>query len=154
MALGLMDKLANFLIPMEEDGVTPAPEKQQAPAAVKEAAEPERERERERRPKLTVHSQPAGHLKVCVELPTSFDDVQQYADYLKNNVAVIVNYQEVDEATQVRISDFLNGVCYILGGSVQRVSEQVILYAYANIEVDKKIFAYSVPTYVRVKNEM
>lgn len=146
MALGLMDKIANFLIPMEEDMV--APEKAETPAAKEVAVQ-----EPERRPKLTVHSQQSGHFKVYVDLPTSFDDVQKYADYLKSNVAIIVNYQQVDTAVQQRMCDFLNGVCYVLGGSVQRVSERVMLYAYSSIEVDKKIFAYSVPTYVRVKNE-
>lgn len=145
MALGLMDKLANFLIPVEEETV--APEKVET-SAVKEVPV----QEYERRPKLKVHSQQTGNFKVFFDMPTSFDDVQQYADYLKGNVAVIVNYQQVDVATQQRMSDFLNGVCYVLGGAVQRISEQVILYAYGNIEVDKKIFAYSVPTYVRVKN--
>lgn len=147
MALGLMDKLANFLIPLEEEMA--APEKLETSAAKEVPV-----LETERRPKLKVHSQPTGNFKVFVDLPTSFDDVQQYADNLKSNVAVIVNYQQVDAATQQRMSDFLNGVCYVLGGSVQRISEQVMLYTYAAIEVDKKIFAYSVPTYVRVKNEM
>ena len=147
MALGLMDKLANFLIPMEEE--MEAPEKAETPVAKEVAVQ-----EPERRPKLKVHSQQSGNFKVFVDLPTSFDDVQNYADYLKSNVAIIINYQQVDTDTQQRMCDFLNGVCYILGGSVQRVSEGVILYAYASIEVDKKIFAYSVPTYVRVKNEM
>ncbi len=152
MALGLIDKLANFLIPIEEE--TALPEKAEAAAAkeagVKELALPEQER----RPKLKVHSQPTGgNLKLYIDLPTSFDDVQMYADYLKTNIAVVINYQQVDAATQQRMCDFLNGVCYVLGGCVQRVSDKVILYAYANIDVDKKIFAYSVPTYVRVKNE-
>jgi len=147
VALGLMDKLANFLIPMEEDMV--APEKADTSVAKDLPVQ-----EPERRPKLKVHSQQSGHLKVVVDLPVSFDDVQNYADYLKDNVAIIVNYQQVDDATQQRMCDFLNGVCYVLGGNVQRISERVILYTYASIEVDKKIFAYSVPTYVRVKNEM
>ncbi|SMC75724.1 cell division protein SepF [Sporomusa malonica] len=146
MALGLIDKITNFLIPVDEE-VT-APDKAELPAAKEAAAQ-----DNERRPKLKVHSQSAGNLKVIVDLPTDFDDVQAYADYLRNSVAVVVNYQQVDIATQQRMSDFLNGVCYVLGGSVQLISEQVVLYAYANIEVDKKIFSYSVPTYVRVKND-
>lgn len=148
MALGLMDKLTNFLIPMEEEEMA-APDKSET-SIVKESPV----QEVERRPKLKVHSQQTGNFKVFVDLPTSFDDVQQYADYLKSNVAIIVNYQQVDNATQQRMSDFLNGVCYVLDGNVQRISEKVMLYTYANIAVDKKIFAYSVPTYVRVKNEM
>ena len=148
MALGLIDKLANFLIPIEEE--TAPPEKTEASAAKETNQKEMMIQEQERRPKLKVHTQQPGNLKLYVDLPTSFDDVQMYADYLKSNIAVVINYQQVDAATQQRMSDFLNGVCYVLGGCVQRVSDRVILYAYANIEVDKKIFAYSVPTYVRV----
>ncbi|WP_425057735.1 Cell division protein SepF [Sporomusa carbonis] len=146
MALGLIDKLANFLIPVEEEVTMP----EKAMPVEKDVAQ----YDNERRPKLKVHSQQAENLKVVVDLPTCFDDVQKYADYLKANTAVVVNYQQVDGATQQRMGDFLNGVCYIMGGSVQRISSQVVLYVYANIEVDKKLFAYSVPTYVRVKNEL
>lgn len=146
MALGLIDKLTNFLIPLEEE--TAAPDRTEMPVAKETVVQ-----EIERRPKLKVHTQQSGNLKLFVDLPTSFDDVQVYADYLKTNIAIVVNYQQVDTATQQRMSDFLNGVCYILAGSVQRVSDRVVLYACPNIEVDKKIFAYSVPTYVRVKNE-
>lgn len=144
MALGLIDKLANFLIPVEEEAALEGEK-----PVTKEAIAPESER----RPKLKVHSQQTESLKVFVDLPTSFDDVQQYANYIRSNTAVVVNYQQVDSVTQQRMSDFLNGVCYILGGSVQRISTHVVLYAYQNVEIDKKIFAYSVPTYVRVKNE-
>ena len=143
MALGLIDKLTNFLIPLEEQAV--GADRAEVPAARDSG------QENERRPRLKVHSQSAGTLKVIVDLPTGFDDVQAYADHLRNNIAIVINYQQVDLATQQRMSDFLNGVCYILDGCVQRISEQVVLYTYANIDVDKKIFAYSVPTYVRVK---
>lgn len=146
MALGLIDKITNFLIPVDEEAAVSG--KKDLPAEKETMAQ-----DHERRPKLKVHSQSAGNLKVIVDLPTNFDDVQAYADYLRNSVAVVINYQQVDIATQQRMSDFLNGVCYILGGTVQLISDQVVLYAYANIEVDKKIFSYSVPTYVRVKND-
>lgn len=147
MALGLIDKLTNFLLPLEEEPAVTG--KTEMPVTAKETAV----QEAERRPKLKVHSQQSGQLKLFVDMPTCFDDVQSYADCLKTNIAVVVNYQQVDAATQQRMSDFLNGVCYVLGGCVQRVSDRVVFYAYANVEVDKKIFAYSVPTYVRVKNE-
>ncbi|QDR81051.1 cell division protein SepF [Sporomusa termitida] len=144
MALGLIDKLTSFLIPPDDQA---AGSDRAAIPAVKDNSG----QESERRPRLKVHSQSAGPLKIIIDLPTGFDDVQAYADHLRNSIAIIVNYQQVDLATQQRMSDFLNGVCYILDGCVQRISEQVVLYTYANIDIDKKIFAYSVPTYVRVK---
>lgn len=103
------------------------------------------------KPQLTIHSQTTSlPLKIVVEEPTCFDDAQKYADYLKTNAVLLINYQKADIVAQQRIGDFMNGVCYTLGGSAQRVSEQVALYACANVDVDKILFSYSVPAYVRV----
>ncbi|BBB92694.1 MAG TPA: cell division protein SepF [Methylomusa anaerophila] len=144
MAFSLIDKLTNFLMPLEETATEPeSSTAMNGRENIQEATE--------RKHHLRVHT--AAVLKIFVDVPTCFDDVQLYADHLKSNAAIVVNYHQVDSETQQRISDFLNGVCYILGGMVQRVSEQVVIYAYANIEIDKKIYAYSVPTYVRVKGE-
>jgi len=145
MALGLIDKLTNFLLPPNEEGIEPA----KAEQPVNEAPV----QELKQRPRLRVHSQQTAQLRIVVDLPTGFDDVQAYADYLKSNVALVTNYQQVDFDTQQRMDDFLSGVCYTLEGTVQRISEQVVLYTYANIEIDKQIFGYSVPTYVRLQQD-
>lgn len=137
MAIGLIDKLTNFLMPIEE----PSMAQEVSSAAVQD-----------RKTHLRVHS-PAA-LRVYVASPVSFDDAKYYADYLKSNVAVIVNYDKVDENTQERISDFLNGILYVLNGSSQRVSASVQMYLPANIDVSKELYAYSIPTYIRRNSEM
>lgn len=135
MALGLIDKLTNFLMPIEE------------PSVMQEASTVQ-----DRKTHLRVHS-PAA-LRVYVASPSGFDDVRNYADYLKSNVAVIVNFDSVDAATQERISDFLNGILYVVNGNVQRVSASVQLYLPAHVDVSKELYAYSIPTYIRQKNEI
>jgi cell division inhibitor SepF len=131
---GLFDKFTNFFM-AEEDGAAPA-----APEAG------------ERRPHLRVHS--PSQLKVFIATPQAFDDVRFCADYLKSNVAVLVNYESIDDGTQQRITDFLNGVCFVSGGTSQRVSDTVAIYVPAHVDVNKEMYAYSVPTYVKRKKDL
>ncbi|MDR3565531.1 MAG: cell division protein SepF [Negativicutes bacterium] len=132
MAIGLIDKLTNFLMPVED------------------AALPEMSTPGDRRASLKVHS-PAA-LKVYIATPQTFDDVRVCADCLKANVAVLINFEDIDSAdTQQRIGDFLNGVCFVSGGTNQRVSDHVILYVPANVDVNKEPYAYSIPTYSKHK---
>jgi cell division inhibitor SepF len=135
MTLGLIDKLTNFLMPIEE-----------------ESLQPEEPVINDKRAQLRVHSQ-AG-LKVYIVKPKSFDDVKVCSDCLKTNVTVLVNYEEVDDSTQQRIADFLLGVCYVISGTSQHVSETVILYVPPNVDINKELYSCSVPTYIKGRKEL
>ncbi|MDR1701972.1 MAG: cell division protein SepF, partial [Sporomusaceae bacterium] len=104
------------------------------------------------KPQLVVNNQAKEKepMRIFIEEPLSFDDAQKYADHLKKNAVLFINFHKVNIVTKQRIGDFMNGVCYTLGGSVQVISEQTVIYACANVEVDKVLFSYSVPAYVRV----
>lgn len=132
MASGIMDKLTNFLMPVDEEEAQPA----QEPAV----GEP-------RRAQLKVHAPSA--LKVFVASPIEFDDVRLCADYLKANFAVVINYEDADAATKQRIGDFLDGLTVITNGSSQRVSENVVIYVPPHVDLNKELYAFSVPTYVK-----
>lgn len=133
MTFGLIDKLTNFLMPVEE------------------TEPPEHNGPSDRRASLKVHY-PAA-LKVYIATPQTFDDVRACADCLKAHVAVLINFEDVDSVTQQRIGDFLNGVCVVTEGTTQRVSDTVTLYVPINVDVNKELYAYSVPTYVKRKKE-
>lgn len=128
MAEGLIGKLTNFIMPVEEMGV---------PETV----------ESERKAHLKVHSPTA--LRIFAAKPKSFDDVSVYADYLQNKMALAVNFESVDDTTRQRITDFLYGVSYVTGGQAERVGENMLLYVPAQVEIGKELFAYNVPTYVK-----
>ena len=125
MSSGLIDKLTNFLAPVENE----------------ESSGPESAAER--RSALRVHS-PAA-LKVYIGIPQSFDDVRLYADHLANGVAVVINFEDVDGPVKQRIADFLNGVSYVTGGTCQRVAEQVQLFVPGNVDVSKELYAFATP---------
>ena len=67
--------------------------------------------------------------------PRSFNDAQDVADKFKVNVPVILNLQGVDRDLSRRIIDFASGLCYGLGGQMERVANQVYLLTPSDVEV-------------------
>lgn len=79
--------------------------------------------------------QPIASAKPHVVAPTSFNHAQEVADKLKVNQPVIVNLQNVDRDLSRRIIDFASGLCYGIGGQMERVANQVFLLSPSNVEV-------------------
>jgi cell division inhibitor SepF len=79
--------------------------------------------------------QPVASAKPHVVTPTSFNHAQEVADKLKVNQPVIVNLQNVDRDLSRRIIDFASGLCYGIGGQMERVANQVFLLTPSNVEV-------------------
>ena len=79
--------------------------------------------------------QPISSAKPHVVAPTSFNHAQEVADKLKINQPVIVNLQNVDRDLSRRIIDFASGLCYGIGGQMERVANQVFLLTPTNVEV-------------------
>jgi cell division inhibitor SepF len=79
--------------------------------------------------------QPVASAKPHVVAPTSFNQAQEVADKLKASLPVIVNLQNVDRDLSRRIIDFASGLCYGVGGQMERVANQVFLLTPSNVEV-------------------
>jgi cell division inhibitor SepF len=77
----------------------------------------------------------AAGSKPFVVGPSSFNDAQEVADKFKINVPVILNLQGVERDLARRIIDFASGLCYGLGGQMERVANQVYLLTPSDVEV-------------------
>jgi cell division inhibitor SepF len=139
MALGMLDKLTNYLMPMED-------------MAAKKQVGTESDMEYGSKPNLQIHTNQSIALKIVVVSPAKYDDVRTYADHLKANIAVVLNLTGVEMDMQYAIKDFMNGASYILAGNVQRIADSVFMYTPSNVGIDKELYAYSVPTYVKPKS--
>lgn len=67
--------------------------------------------------------------------PVSFNDAQEVADHFKAQQAVIVNLQDVERDLSRRIIDFASGLCYGLGGQMERVAKDVYLLTPDEVEI-------------------
>lgn len=84
------------------------------------------------RPSLTVVK--PHELIVKIYTPENFDQVVGIADDILAKKAAVVNFERVMDSEQRRISDFVNGVCYITDGAVRVISDKIFLYLPAGVE--------------------
>ena len=88
------------------------------------------------KPQSVVRPVPAfASAKPHVVAPSSFNQAQDVADKFKNSQPVILNLQGVDRDLSRRLIDFSSGMCYGLGGQMEKVAHQVYLLTPANVEV-------------------
>ena len=80
------------------------------------------------RPSLTVIDSKIKELNVKIYNPTKYEEASQIAADILNRNAAVVNYDYVEASLQLRICDFLNGVCYVTDGYTDKISEKIFLY--------------------------
>ncbi|MGI6604545.1 MAG: cell division protein SepF [Firmicutes bacterium] len=91
-------------------------------------------RERGRAKVVGLPSAPSGS-KVVIVQPESFEAAQAIADHLKSRRTVVVNLEGMDEVTSQRIVDFVSGAAFALNGSVERVGDEIFLFAPSNVDI-------------------
>ena len=84
-----------------------------------------------------VHSIPSKAMKPHAVSPDAFNDAQEIGDRFKSGQPVIVNLQAVDRDLRRRLVDFSSGLCYAIGGKMDRVADQVYLLTPADVEVSR-----------------
>jgi cell division inhibitor SepF len=90
-------------------------------------------------------------MKVVVVEPISFEEVQTIADHLRNRKPVIINLEDTEKDLAKRIVDFISGTTYALSGSMQKVGNNIFMFAPANIDIamdqpdefDRNLFSWA-----------
>ncbi len=73
--------------------------------------------------------------QVKVFHPQEFQDGVEYADCLRANQAVVLNLEETEPAMSRRITDFVSGAAFALGGKVSRVSTNTVVATPSTIDI-------------------
>lgn len=85
-------------------------------------------------------AQPAGRyttpLKMVVIEPQGFDESSKLVDSLKAKKPVIINLENLETDVARKIFDFLSGATYALNGNVQKVANNIFVFAPENVSVD------------------
>ncbi|MGH9155009.1 MAG: cell division protein SepF [Acidimicrobiales bacterium] len=87
------------------------------------------------RPSVVRSITPVQTAKVHVVAPAGFADAQEIGDRVKASQPVIVNLQAATRELSRRMIDFCSGATYVLGGSMDKVADQVFLLTPSNVEV-------------------
>ena len=75
---------------------------------------------------------------VLVE-PIRFEESQGIADNLLDHKAVVINIESCDTDIAAKIIDFVGGVVYAIDGTIQKVSQGIILAAPQNIDIASEL---------------
>ncbi len=83
----------------------------------------------------TVRPRAIQHTKPKSVSPQSFGDAKILADEFKKAVPVVMNIRALDRDLSRRLIDFASGVCYALGGSMEKLASGVFLLTPRGVEV-------------------
>lgn len=124
-----MQRLWSFLGFTEEetDGVTEDEPRRQQDARRQDDAR------RRRTPVFSLHTNRS--MEIVVLEPHSFDEARTGADHLKSRRPVIINLKDTDRELAKRIVDFTCGVTYAVDGQMQRIGEEIFLFAPSTVTV-------------------
>ena len=85
--------------------------------------------------------------KLVVIEPQSFDECSKLVDNLRSRKPVIVNLEKLDSDTARKIFDFLGGATYALNGNVQKVANNIFVFAPENVAIfadgDNKPYSFA-----------
>lgn len=72
-------------------------------------------------------------MKVCK--PTKFDEVASIANHLMQHKTVVLNLENTNRETALRLIDFLSGVTYAIHGKLKNVASSTYVITPNNVEV-------------------
>ena len=73
--------------------------------------------------------------KLVVIEPQGFDECSRLVDNLRSRKPVIVNLEKLDSDTARKILDFLGGATYALNGNVQKIANNIFVFAPENVAI-------------------
>ena len=77
-----------------------------------------------------------------INMPSSQEDAMKSADAMKGGSGVVINGEYLDEVGYRRVTDFLDGAAYVLGGTGRRVSDTVQVYVPAEMAIVDETVSY------------
>ncbi len=105
-----------------------------SPLAFNEVAPPQKFTEnKERVDKVSRND--SGAFKMVVIEPKNIDECRKLIDNLRANKPVIINLEKVETDLARKMFDFLSGATYALKGSIQRINQNIYLFAPHNVNI-------------------
>ncbi len=81
----------------------------------------------------------SGQFKMVVIEPKSLDECRRLVDNLKARKPVIINLERVETDLARKMFDFLGGATYALSGNIQRVTQNIFIFAPNNVNINAKL---------------
>ena len=76
-----------------------------------------------------------GAFKMVLIEPKNFEECPKLVDSLKGRRPVIINLEKIETAEARKIFDFMSGATYALNGNVQKVANNIFIFAPENVDI-------------------
>ncbi|MBS3948362.1 MAG: cell division protein SepF [Dethiobacter sp.] len=83
---------------------------------------------------LNLHS--GKNMRLVIAKPREFAEAQQIVEHIKTRKPVLVNLEGTELSEAKRIIDFISGATFALDGNMQKVSQQIFVFAPTQVEVN------------------
>lgn len=144
--MGFTDSMKKFIgiEELEEDEVFTEEEINQAKEkVVKETPVPRRSFAETSTERKSASKQPekrfsvanTSAFKLVLLEPKSFEECPKLVDSLKGRRPVIINLEKLETEVARKIFDFLSGATYALNGNVQKVANNIFIFAPENVSI-------------------
>ncbi len=137
MGEGFFDKM-KLLVGLEGEEIQEIPK--EARRTVKEYIPPISQKEFNDNRVLNFHTK--NQMKLILLEPKSFDECPKIVDNLKNKKPIILNLEKLDSDLARKIFDFISGAVYALDGNVQKVANNIFLFAPENVDISGNIESF------------
>ncbi len=77
----------------------------------------------------------SGAFRMVVIEPKNIDECRKLIDNLRANKPIIINLEKVETDLARKMFDFLSGATYALKGSIQRINQNIYLFAPHNVNI-------------------
>ena len=104
-----------------------------SPLAFKEVVPPMQSVSRPVTDKASMNQ--SGPFKMVVIEPKSLDECRKLVDNLRARKPVIINLEKVETDLARKMFDFMGGATYALSGTVQRINQNIYIFAPNNVNI-------------------
>ena len=77
----------------------------------------------------------SSSFKLLLIEPKTFEECPKLVDSLKSRRPVIINLERLETEVARKIFDFLSGATYALNGNVQKVANNIFIFAPENVDI-------------------
>ena len=107
-----------------------------SPLAFSEVAPPQKFTEKQAEVQDSKASRnDSGAFRMVVIEPKNIEECRKLIDNLRNNKPVIINLEKVETDLARKMFDFLSGATYALRGNIQRINQNIYLFAPHNVNI-------------------
>ena len=140
--MGVMDKFKDLvgIEEIDDDEITEEEIEQAGQKIERKSVEPRNHYQRSQRGKVVPMANRATNpFKLVVIDPEGFEECPKLVDSLKARKPIIINLEKTDSETARKIFDFLSGATYALNGNVQKVANNIFVFAPDNVDISASI---------------